>query len=478
MNLSKEIKKSIVSYLKEISTKNDNIVSTTIVGSFLNSNKIEAISDIDIVLIVKELNEDTFDEIINSYQNIKCTSIGLEGFDVFVNSTFGPLKFNSNKKIVFHVMIYDIDGHIDHVEQSPFTCHSWENFKPIQGLSLKEVYPVLNLQLDDIIQTRRGIKSYLDDIEKGSISFRAYKFFEKAPRIVKDNFELDSKHRIEYSYHITYHLLNNFYKIITRESESLKDEKLIEFSLRYKLFPVENISFFKDLFLWKKRGGNPPLKLIENTRKFILDFFSCIDEMKKSLYIISFKRHQKTDLNDGTFLGSKRNPSIIKISNNLSDFKYQIGYHSELKRSRETIVNFNIDELKESPLLNEINYGLAEGLNIKQLNEKFPNIILEWKKGNDPNFPNGESQKDVLTRVKFFLSDILNYNINSLIITHLVVLRMILFYLLELNFSSVYKIKIDYLEGFDLLSNKRYLSIQFNKEIRSKIRKQLSIIYD
>ena len=86
-------------FLREINLKkNQNTISTTIVGSFLKSKKIESISDIDIVIIVKDLNEDTFNEIINSYQNIKSTSIGLEGYEVFVNSTFGPLKFNSNKK--------------------------------------------------------------------------------------------------------------------------------------------------------------------------------------------------------------------------------------------------------------------------------------------------------------------------------------------------------------------------------------------
>lgn len=477
MNLSDNLKKSIVSHIEEISKKNENIISTTIVGSFLNSRKIESISDIDIVLIVKDLNEDYFNEIINSFQNIKSTSIGLEGYEVFVNSTFGPLKFNSNKKIVFHVMIYDINGHIEHVEQSPFTCHSWENYKQIHGLSLKEVYPVFNLQLDDIILSRRGILSYLDDIEKGSITYRKYKFFKKTPQIAKEKFKLDLKHKLEYSYHITFHLLNNFYKIITRDIESLNDQELINFFLSHKLIPIENISFYEELFIWKKRRGNPPQNLIENTRKFILDFFSSIDKMKNLSTVSSFRRHQRTDLNDGTFLGSKRDPSIIKISKKLSDFKYQIGYHSELKRSKETIIHFETDKLIETHLLNEINYGLAEGLNVNQLHEKFPNIILEWEKGHDPNFPEGENQKEVLTRAKSFLTNMLNPNINSVVITHLVVLRMFLFYFLNLNFDSLYKMKIDHLEGFDIFSYNRLKSIHIDEGIRSKIREQLSLIY-
>ena len=43
-------------------------------------------------------------------------------------------------------------------------------------MSLKEIYPVINLQYSDILDSRRSVLSYLDDIEKGSITFRKYQF--------------------------------------------------------------------------------------------------------------------------------------------------------------------------------------------------------------------------------------------------------------------------------------------------------------
>ena len=37
-----------------------------------------------------------------------------------------PLKFDDEDTLVFHLMIYDVESHINHVIQSPFTCFDWE----------------------------------------------------------------------------------------------------------------------------------------------------------------------------------------------------------------------------------------------------------------------------------------------------------------------------------------------------------------
>ena len=148
-------------------------------------------------------------------------------------------------------MIYDIEGHVDHVEQSPFTCYSWESFTPIKGISLREVYPVLNLQIQDIIKSRRGIMSYIEDIDNGIITYRKYTFSKENPIIIKDKFNLDFKHRLEYSYHITYNLLNNFYKIICREQKSLTSMNYITYP-KFKSFQ-NYIQFFNELFFEKEK---------------------------------------------------------------------------------------------------------------------------------------------------------------------------------------------------------------------------------
>lgn len=478
MNQFEDKKQNINREILRIVSSKNYIISTTIVGSFVSSPGIEGISDIDIVIIVDKLTQTIFEEINYSFQQIESSEIGLNDFDIFINNTFGPLKFDNGKNIVFHLMIYDLEGHIDHVEKSPFTCFNWESFNPIHGISLKEVYPVLNLQLTDIIKSRRGILSYINDIDNGIITYRKYSFSRGNPVTITDKFRLDSRHRLEYSYHITFNLLNNLYKIISRNKISLIEDELISFYSKFERFPNQNIQFFKDLFFWKKKGSSPPKKEMVKTKLFINDFFSFIEIIKSSGKITSFRRHEKTEFNDGTFLGVNRDPSIIKTSKNISDFKYQIGYCSELKRSKETILKYNTTEIIKSSLLNEIDYGQVEGMDINQLMEKFPNIVSSWKKKEDPKFPDGESQSDVLIRSRKFLNKTLPKDKNCLIITHLVVLRMMIFHYLNLDFFSLYKIRIKHLEGFDILNFNEFQSVEIENQTRKEIRKQLSIIND
>ena len=141
-------------------------------------------------------------------------------------------------------------------------------------------------------------------------------------------------------------------------------------------------------------------------------------------------------------------------------------------------MGYYANEIIETSLLNEIDYGLAEGLDIDQLNYRFPEITSSWKMGEDPKFPDGECQNDVLIRVREFLTKSLQSDKNCLVITHLVVLRMVIFYYLNLDFENLYKIRIEHLEGFDLLNFRKYRSIEIENETRKSIRKQLSIKND
>ena len=170
--------------------------------------------------------------------------------------------------------------------------------------------------------------------------------------------------------------------------------------------------------------------------------------------------------------------NIFFLAFKVSNFKYEIGYHSELLRSSQTINYYHTNKSIECSLLNEIDYGLAEGLNINELKLKFPNIISEWEKGEDPKFPEGECQKDVLSRVQSFIDEKLNVNQDSIVITHLVVLRMILFNYLKLDLKNLFKVNIEHLKGFDIISFNGYLSTEISEEIRSKLRRQLSILND
>jgi hypothetical protein len=216
--------------------------------------------------------------------------------------------------------------------------------------------------------------------------------------------------------------------------------------------------------------------VIKGVKLFLKNFFDILEKEIHSCPTVFFLRHQKTHLNDGTFLGISRDPGII-------DFEYSgqetfdVGYHSELLRSFETIQKFNCKTLKVTKLLNEIDYGKIEGFSFDELKLEYPDIIKLWNNKKDPKFPDGESQNDVATRVEFFMDEILDINKKTIVVTHLVTLRLILFKLLKIPIHDIYKIQIDHLEGFKFVNCMNFLVPQFNSHFVTHLRKKLSNTY-
>jgi hypothetical protein len=190
-SLKEQIKKVIVNKLVSI----DGLNSITFVGSFESSMDISLISDIDIIVIVDELSGPKFREIEIAASSIKGIDIGLEDYSVKLNLTFGPLKFNNEKSIVFHIMVYDIQGHRKHVLESPFTCLDWEFFPAIYGKNLSDIYPASGVQLKDLVGSRRGLEAYLDDLKNQVISYRVYDFSTDPYSEKKYTFRLDDIHQ-------------------------------------------------------------------------------------------------------------------------------------------------------------------------------------------------------------------------------------------------------------------------------------------
>ena len=71
MSKSKKIKEDIKNSIIKVVEDKQYIISTTIVGSFMDSTGLDGISDIDIVIIVEKLTKNIFDEINSSFQRIK-----------------------------------------------------------------------------------------------------------------------------------------------------------------------------------------------------------------------------------------------------------------------------------------------------------------------------------------------------------------------------------------------------------------------
>jgi len=265
--------------------------------------------------------------------------------------------------------------------------------------------------------------------------------------------------------------------MINGENKSFEEKQIVD-DLK-KIFSQEKENFVEKYKLITsiklKRESDFPKDTLKWTSLFLDKFQSKISKKWKGSIPIYFIRHFKTPLNDGKFLGQGRNPGIDIKNQYKNKFKKTSRiYSSELRRSIETAKSiFKTENIIEDERLNEFNYGDVEGLTLTEMAKKYPNIISDWEKGLDPNFPSGENTKDLARRLKSFLVD-LGKNIddgqnNSVsIITHNGVLRCLIGNYFNISKKDWYKIVIPHGEALEFL----YFKNQFYPNIkRNLIRK-------
>lgn len=431
-------KRYIDNLLKEISKIKD-VVSVNLVGTFFEK-EIEEISDIDFVVIVDELNKKNFQLVISHFVNFNHKDY-LGDYEIVINNTFGPMKIYENGKIILHIMVYDLKGHIDHVIKSPFTCFDWERSENYYLTKLNHIFSTNRLMLKDFIQSRRGISDYKNDLKNKTLTIRKYKFEENNEyKVIKEQKELDPRHMTEYSYHIVKNLINNYLKFIlnTNKVESINEHEfkqhLPEIFEKYR----KNIEL---LTLKKTRKEESTEEEVRWVPKFLEDFYFMIKEIENISSKIIFIRHAKTrDNNKNIFLGNKTDPEILNKNSQKNKYQDYECFISPAKRSKQTAIKYGFKNFEESKLLREINYGAAEGMEVNTFFKNYPKIIESWSNKIDTRFPGGENNQDVLSRVNEFLNTLSVKK--SFVITHQVFLRCMLGELFEIPKHSWYLIHI------------------------------------
>lgn len=475
-----EHKNIISEELFEILTDIQGVISVTLVGSLCDTNNTSAISDIDTILICDKLTENLYNQCTSRVQALDGADLGYPGHTVYVNSTFGPLKYDNEDSIVVHLMIYDVEGHRNHVLKSPFTCYDWERSKLHIGPSLKQIYPVLKLQPRDFLQARRGLQDYLEDLSKGVLSYRCYVFENGQVKEALKHKQLDSRHQGEYSYHIVRNLVSNYIKLIEKKNVYLDNKQLLNGWKRYLPACAYFIPYYERLQKIKlQKGKVSPADTIAKVKEFVLAFESEFQESWRDCSKFQFLRHCSTELNNGSFLGQGRDPSIRKDVE-INPLKHPVDYIycSPLKRTVETArCMANKATITEDERLLEMNYGRAEGLNYRQLKERFPEIVEGWANGRDMNFPDGENTEAVLKRLRSFLDEKRNTKGDSLIVTHNVILRCLVGYLYDILPEKWYKLSIPHLKQMEVLQKKGKYYPNFSTDIKSTLTDSLVEIY-
>ena len=281
-------KKNIKELIKKISLIKE-CISVNIVGSFTENVNLNKIGDLDIVIISTKLSKSLIDKCKSKLKKHKFPTTK----KIKINDTFGPLKYDKEKYLVIHLMVYDVDGHINHVTKSPFTCFDWERKNIYIGKSLKQIYTASTLQLRDFFNSRRAVNSHFNDIKNGVISTYSYQFNNKNYKFIHRKTKLNKINKRNYCKHIIKHNLTNFSKLYFQKNSKLETADLKKIKINYDLKKYFNFNFNK-----KK------LNLIDKeTKKFLHKFFTFLRQIKHNSNKIIFMRHAKTKLNlKGIFL--------------------------------------------------------------------------------------------------------------------------------------------------------------------------------
>jgi broad specificity phosphatase PhoE len=429
------------------------ICSVTFVGSFVDREDLAGISDIDTVVVFDRLTPSGFAGAVSAVTGLSGNALGFPGHQVRVNATLGPLKYDAPGQIVIHLMLYDRASHREHVLRSPFTCLDWERSPICWGVRLADLFPVGSLAPGDFLAARRGLANYVADLESGTLSFRRFEPAGDAMIQVEDRLSLDRRHQGEYAYHIVGNLVVNALKMRTGLNQLWDESALRRDWLEYLPDLAAWLPFCESLRAVKiARRDDFPADTLVKTRGFLDAFQASLDRMMEAAFRLRLVRHARTSLNDGTFLGTGRDPSVAE-PNNIEGHAddYDMVYSSPSRRAVETAralapgASIQVDSRLE-----EINYGHAEGLTVEELGQRYPEVVNAWERGQDAPFPGGEGTGDVLQRTRGFLGSLGQGPGRALAVTHNVVLRVIVADLLGLDLRSAHRIPIAHLEPLDV----------------------------
>lgn len=430
----------------------EGIRSLTLVGSFVDREDLADVGDIDTVVVFDRLTPSRFADAVAAVGALPGEALGCPGHRVHVNTTLGPLKCDARGRIVVHLMLYDRSSHRQHVLRSPFTCLDWQRSRVWRGVRLADLYPVGCLAPDDFLTARRGLADYIGDLESGTVSVRRLEPHGDAMVEVSDRVSLDRRHQGTYAYHIIRNLVANLLKMRTGRNQ-LWDEATLCREWRDLPDLADWLPFYERIRDMKaaRRDDFPP-DTVARTRAFVDAFQASLARTLGRAFRLRLVRHAKTSLNDGTFLGSGRDPALAHAEA-VQPYvdRFDAVFSSPLRRAVETARALAPRAaILVDARLTEINYGAAEGLTIEAFRERFPQTVDAWTRGEDATFPDGEATHDVLQRARAFLGSFGQASGRALAVTHNVVMRVIVADLLGLDVRNAYRVPIGHLEPLDI----------------------------
>jgi broad specificity phosphatase PhoE len=469
------LKRQLCDRIWEVVDQHPCILSATIPGSFAQSPTLEGLSDIDLVLVVDRLDRLRYDSLLQQFDAALRPLLLEAGYDLLINPTLGPLKFNEPRLAVLHLMLYSEAAHVDHVLNSPFTCLDWQNSNLSRKSSLQDVFPAFGLQPHHFLTARRGLDDYLKDFRGGHVSYRELECEADGYREVKRIKIMNERDRHEFAYHMIRFLMRNLLKLVTRSNDVPgKVDQLAD--AFFDVFPQgwqRSGAFFKRLYDKKLRADDvePVPDLDAELTTFVTAFET---QFRRAFYErasrhIAF-RHAATPANLGDLTFQGRSDADIcdpesqnwhELENAARDLAPQVAFSSPLLRCRRSLSHLSarqpLPTAKVDQRLIEIDYGECEGLTVREAKWRAPELFAAWDREEDPCFPSGENTQDVFERAHAFAAESWPWSsAPTVTCTHNVVLRTLVGHALNVPRSMWHRLRIPHLSPITFVQSERF----------------------
>ncbi|MFM2090137.1 MAG: Phosphoserine phosphatase 1 [Planctomycetota bacterium] len=443
--------------------------SATLAGSFAAGTGLNGISDIDTILVVDPLDGPGFARVQAAFRDRLAPVLAVTGWDLRINATLGPLKFNAERLAVLHLMCYSPESHREHVINSPFTCLDWQRSPVWWRAPLGAVYPVFALQPRHFFGARRSAADYLADLRAGVVSYRELDP-DQGMREIKRGHPMAERDRHEFAYHILRFLMQNLLKLVRRENRCEDGEALRE--AFFAVFPdgaAEFAALHRELAVRKHAGdfSDPLPGLVDRVAAFAQAFERQFRAEFATGDRIALVRHAPTALNGGSggsaiLQGAGSDPDPLPIDPAaVAACAARLGavdrwLVSPLRRTVATARAIGATDagMIREPRLVEIRYGACEGMSAAAAQATHPDLAAAWARGEDPAFPGGESSAAVRARALAVLADAGPGT--TVAVTHNVVIRELVGHLMQVPAAGRWRLRVPHLVPVMLVRSRRF----------------------
>jgi hypothetical protein len=159
------------------SLKSENILSCSVIGSFVKKDTLEKINDVDIVVFYKKINHDDYMVTLDAFQKL-CDRLSDEEIVFVVEDRNGPLKKHvdhGERMVQFHLLSLD-SSMIDLLPSVIRYEYAHASTICLKGRRLDELFNKSDCVVGDAVNEQWGLKTCLGVVRDFKIPYFEWRF--------------------------------------------------------------------------------------------------------------------------------------------------------------------------------------------------------------------------------------------------------------------------------------------------------------